>query len=297
MTRRGTDDPELQLALGHEVDHRLCVVHLERDADARALLLELAEEDRDGDGGWAGRSPDRELAGERAVGPAEATSSSICSSSWSSRWAPRNSRKPASVGSTLRPERSSSCLPSRFSRARTCSETAGWVTPSRSAAWEKIRSGDEGLDRHDELAARPVLPPARRAARAAGHEVPVSARHFAQTLELLEDAGIDHTVVGPPHGGAGRAGKIRAMASRLRALRSWARPQPLRPRALPRFPRAAARGSLARGSPSYAYDYEFARAQHTLGSRAATRVVVPTRSRRIGSTRSARGPKVRRYPG
>jgi predicted glycosyltransferase len=49
---------------------------------------------------------------------------------------------------------------------------------------------------------------------------------------------------------------------------------------------------------SYAYDYEFARAQHTLGSRAATRVVVPeaipqARLDRLG----ARAAKVRRYPG
>ena len=49
---------------------------------------------------------------------------------------------------------------------------------------------------------------------------------------------------------------------------------------------------------AYAYDYEFARAQHTLGSRAATRVVVPEaipqeRLDRLG----AKAPKTRRYPG
>ena len=49
---------------------------------------------------------------------------------------------------------------------------------------------------------------------------------------------------------------------------------------------------------SYAFDYEFARAQHGLGCRAATRVVVPDvipqdRLDRIG----ARARKVRRYPG
>ena len=43
---------------------------------------------------------------------------------------------PASVGSTRRPERSSSfCEP--LLEARTCRLTAGWVTPSRSA-WEKL---------------------------------------------------------------------------------------------------------------------------------------------------------------
>ncbi len=131
-----------------------------------------------------------------------------------------------------------------------------------------------------------------------GHDVRVSARDFAQTLELLDTAGIAHDVVGPPHGGAGRAAKIRAMASRLRALRSWAGPQ--------KFDLAVSHAShelplAARslGVPSsYAYDYEFARAQHTLGSRAATRVVVPEaipqeRLDRLG----ANAAKVRRYPG
>ena len=131
-----------------------------------------------------------------------------------------------------------------------------------------------------------------------GHEVQVSARDFAQTLELLDAAGIAYDVVGPPHGGAGRARKIRAMGSRLRALRTWARPR--------RFDIALSHAShelplAARmlGVPSaYAYDYEFARAQHTLGSRAATRVVVPDvipqeRLDRLGATAA----KVRRYRG
>ena len=133
---------------------------------------------------------------------------------------------------------------------------------------------------------------------ARGHEVRVSARDFAQTLELLDTAGIEHAVVGPPHGGAGRAGKMRAMGSRLRALRTWARPQ--------HFDLALSHAShelpLAARSigvrSSYAYDYEFARAQHTLGSRAATRVVAPAaipqeRLDRLGATAA----KVRRYPG
>jgi predicted glycosyltransferase len=131
-----------------------------------------------------------------------------------------------------------------------------------------------------------------------GHDVRVSARDFAQTLELLDAAGFRHTVVGPPHGGAGRTGKVRAMGSRLRALRAWAQPE--------RFDLALSHAShelpLAARSlgvrSSYAYDYEFARAQHTLGSRAATRVVAPDaipqeRLDRLGATAA----KVRRYPG
>ncbi len=131
-----------------------------------------------------------------------------------------------------------------------------------------------------------------------GHEVRVSTRDFAQTLELLTSARIEHDVVGPPHGGAGRAAKIRAMGSRLRALRAWARPQ--------QFDLALSHAShelplVARSlrvRSSYAYDYEFARTQHTLGSRAATRVVAPEaipqdRLDRLG----ANAAKVRRYPG
>jgi len=133
---------------------------------------------------------------------------------------------------------------------------------------------------------------------ARGHEVRVSARDFAQTLELLDAAAIGHDVVGPPHGGAGRAGKVRAMGSRLRALRAWARPQAFDlalSHASHELPLAA---RSLRLRSAYAYDYEFARAQHTLGSRAATRVVAPEaipqdRLDRLGATPA----KVRRYPG
>ncbi len=144
----------------------------------------------------------------------------------------------------------------------------------------------------------PFFRPLIRLLEERGHEVQVSARDFAQTLELLDTAGIAHAVVGPPHGGAGRAGKIRAMGSRLQALRAWAGPQ--------RFDLALSHAShelplAARslGVPSsYAYDYEFARSQHTLGSRSATRVIVPDaipqdRLDRLG----AKAAKVRRYPG
>jgi uncharacterized protein len=144
----------------------------------------------------------------------------------------------------------------------------------------------------------PFFRPLIRLLEERGHEVRVSARDFAQTLELLAAAGIEHEVVGPPHGGAGRTGKVVAMGSRLRALRAWAAPR--------RFDLALSHAShelpLAARSlrvPSaYAYDYEFAHAQHTLGSRAATRVVVPEaipqeRLDRLGA--SAR--KTRRYTG
>ena len=134
--------------------------------------------------------------------------------------------------------------------------------------------------------------------RERGDEVTVTAREFAQTLELLDDAGLEHTVVGPPHGGASRTAKVRAMGGRLAALRGFARDRgfdlalshashelPLVARSL-RIPSA------------YAFDYEFALAQHRLGCLAATRVVVPEAIPQERLTRlGARAQKVARYPG
>ena len=58
-----------------------------------------------------------------------------------------------------------------------------------------------------------------------GHDVDVTTRDYAQTLELLRLHGISHTVIGPRHGGAGALGKGRAMAGRVRALRHYAKPR------------------------------------------------------------------------
>lgn len=134
--------------------------------------------------------------------------------------------------------------------------------------------------------------------QARGHEVEVTTRDYAQTLELLSLHGIPHSAVGPRHGGASAFGKARAMGGRLRALRRYAKGR--------RFDVALSHAShelplVARslGVPSsYAFDYEFARVQHGVGCRAARRVVVPevipqTRLERLG----ARAAKVRRYPG
>ena len=141
---------------------------------------------------------------------------------------------------------------------------------------------------------RPLL----RLLREDGHEVEVTARKYAQTLELLELDEIEHRVVGPAHGGAGALGKARAMAGRLPALRRFAKSR--------RFDLALAHGSheamlVARslGIPgATAHDYEFASVQHQLGLRAATRVVFPAavppeRLARFG----VRPPKLAQYPG
>src|SRR5712691_6983878 len=133
--------------------------------------------------------------------------------------------------------------------------------------------------------------------RGRGDTVEITARDYAQTLQLLELHGLEATVVGR-HGGRSRWGKARALTSRLSALRRWAKGRA--------FDAALAHGSheltvTARrlGIPSSTtFDYEFAWLQHQLGCRAATRVVVPDtippeRLARYG----AKPPKLLQYPG
>ena len=142
-----------------------------------------------------------------------------------------------------------------------------------------------------------VFRPLIRLLRERGDEVEVTAREYAQTMQLLALHGIEATAVGR-HGGASTLGKARAELTRVPALRSWAKGR--------RFDLALAHGShdltlTARslGIPSATtFDYEFAWLQHQLGCRAATRVVVPDaippeRVARYG----ARPPKLRTYPG
>ena len=132
--------------------------------------------------------------------------------------------------------------------------------------------------------------------RERGHEVEVTAREYAQTLQLLELHGIEATPVGR-HGGASTLGKARAEVSRVPALRRWAKPR--------RFGLALAHGShdltlTARslGIPSATtFDYEFAWLQHQLGCRAATRVVVPEAIPEARLARYGVRNKLRRYPG
>jgi predicted glycosyltransferase len=133
--------------------------------------------------------------------------------------------------------------------------------------------------------------------RERGDEVEITAREYAQTLQLLELHGIEAEVIGR-HGGRSRLGKARSLLSRLRALRRWAKGR--------EFDVALAHGSheltmTARrlGIPSSTtFDYEFAWLQHQLGCRAATRVVVPEsippdRLAGYGAT----PPKLVQYPG
>ncbi|HXH97958.1 MAG TPA: DUF354 domain-containing protein [Gaiellaceae bacterium] len=134
--------------------------------------------------------------------------------------------------------------------------------------------------------------------RTRGDEVEITARDYAQTLQLLELHGLRADAVLGRHGGRSRLQKARQMTHRLRALRRWARER--------RFDLALAHGSheltlTARrlGIPSATtFDYEFATLQHHLGCRAATRVVVPAAipAERL-SPYGVKPPKLLQYPG
>jgi hypothetical protein len=134
--------------------------------------------------------------------------------------------------------------------------------------------------------------------RGRGDEVGITARDYAQTVELLALHGLEPDEVIGRHAGRSRLQKARQMTHRLGALRKWARGRD--------FDVALAHGSheltiSARrlGIPSSTtFDYEFATLQHQLGCRAATRVVVPDaippeRLQPYG----VRPPKLVQYPG
>jgi uncharacterized protein len=134
--------------------------------------------------------------------------------------------------------------------------------------------------------------------RGRGDDVEITARDYAQTLQLLELHGLTADAVIGQHGGRSRMQKARRMAGRLTALHRWAKGR--------RFDVALAHGSheltmTARrlGIPSSdTFDYEFATLQHQLGCRAATKVVVPEAIPPDRLTKyGVRPPKLVQYPG
>ncbi len=133
--------------------------------------------------------------------------------------------------------------------------------------------------------------------RADGHDVEVTARDFAQTLELCERFGIEHTAVGRHRGGR-LASKGLGLVSRSAALLRWARGR--------RFDVAMGHSSndvsvaawLLRIPSATAFDYEFAWVQHQVNCRLCRVVMVPDaippeRLARYGATPA----KLRRYAG
>jgi predicted glycosyltransferase len=130
-----------------------------------------------------------------------------------------------------------------------------------------------------------------------GHEVAVTARPLSHTVELLEDWGHPHVVLGR-YGGARRAGKALAAAERATKLIRFGRGRG--------FDCAIAHGSTdlpvagrALGIPNTTMlDYEWAALQHHVNCRLATRALAPAaippeRLARYG----ARPPKLVPYPG
>jgi uncharacterized protein len=148
-----------------------------------------------------------------------------------------------------------------------------------------------------------VMRPVIERLRAGGHHVGVTARDFAQTIELCERFGIEHTAIGRHRGGA-LAAKARGLASRSVALVRWARSE-TRAAGGRRFDIALGHGSndvsvaaaILRMPSATMFDYEWATVQHNINCRLARAVVVPAaippqRLDRYG----ARG-KVRAYEG
>jgi predicted glycosyltransferase len=131
---------------------------------------------------------------------------------------------------------------------------------------------------------------------ARGHQAEITARDFAQTVELATAAGMMPHVIGG-HGGGKLTGKAGNLVGRAAALRKWARDRG--------FELAVSHNSYAQIAAAVALgiktvtlmDYEHQPANH-LAFRLASRVIVPRafpaeELRRYGASRR----KVKRYEG
>jgi predicted glycosyltransferase len=141
-----------------------------------------------------------------------------------------------------------------------------------------------------------VMRPVVERLRAAGHDVRVTARDFAQTVELAARHGMDAEVIGR-HRGEKLGAKAVGLASRSLALVRWARGK--------RFDVAFGHGSndvtvaawLLRIPCSTMFDYEWATVQHTVNCRLAQAVVVPDAIPVDRLARYGARDKIRAYPG
>ncbi len=110
--------------------------------------------------------------------------------------------------------------------------------------------------------------------QAAGHEVAVTARDYAQTVELLAQKGIDYTLIGR-HRGAKASAKALGLASRSMALVAYARGK--------RFDVAFSHNSNDLAVAAWTmriphlvvHDYEHAKTSYAVNARLATRILVP----------------------
>jgi predicted glycosyltransferase len=142
-----------------------------------------------------------------------------------------------------------------------------------------------------------VLRPIIERLRGEGHEVEITSRDYAQTQQLLELHGMEHTPIGQ-HGGASRVRKAYRLAARSSGMLRFGRGR--------HFDLALAHGSndlaiaaKVLGIPeANMHDYEYAVTQHRIGCRFAKRVMFPDsvpleRLRRFGVTAEKYFP----YPG
>jgi uncharacterized protein len=156
-----------------------------------------------------------------------------------------------------------------------------------------------------------VMRPVIDVLRADGHDVSVTARDFAQTLQLLDRFAIEHTAIGR-HRGERLADKAVGLASRSAALVRWARDgrsrRPAGPGRRPTsgpFDIALGHGSndvsvaarLLRIPCSTTFDYEWAAVQHHVNCRLAQAVVVPEAIPAERLDRYGAKGKVRAYEG
>ncbi|HEX5224047.1 MAG TPA: DUF354 domain-containing protein [Solirubrobacteraceae bacterium] len=147
-----------------------------------------------------------------------------------------------------------------------------------------------------------VMRPVIELLRHEGHDVRVTARDFAQTLELCERFGIEHTTIGR-HRGERLLAKAGGLASRALALARYARADG---RSAGRaFDIALGHGSndvtvaasMLRIPSATMFDYEWATVQHNVNCRLAAAVVVPDAIPAGRLARYGAAHKLRRYQG
>jgi predicted glycosyltransferase len=146
----------------------------------------------------------------------------------------------------------------------------------------------------------PFFAPLTRRLEARGWHVTVTARRFAQTVELAAMHGLNVTVIGA-HGGGGRVGKARAAAARTAGLWRFARSLHRREP----FDVALSHGStdlplVARwlDVPHVTiFDYEWARTMHRLNVASSWKAVTPDAIPAERLDRYGAAGKLEQYPG
>jgi predicted glycosyltransferase len=138
-----------------------------------------------------------------------------------------------------------------------------------------------------------VMRPVIERLRADGHEVQVTARDFAQTLELCERLDVAHTAIGHHRGGR-LVAKAGGLVERSGALLRWARGRAFDIALGHSSNDVTVAAALLRIPSATMFDYEWATVQHNVNCRLARAVVVPDaippeRLYRYGARRKVRG--------